>query len=85
MDSGEEVTFSFVIARHDSAEVLKLEEEVLDEMSVLIPFSVIGTGCKPVGFRWDNGLGSFSLEAVEHPRLSVVGFIGEQVVRVDLG
>lgn len=44
MNSREEVTGGFVVASSDSPEVLKLEEEVLDEVSVFVAFSVVSAG-----------------------------------------
>lgn len=77
MNSSEEVSSGFVVTGGDSAEVLKLEEEVLNEMSIFVPFNVVAAGCKPVGFRRDNRFDTFFFEDVKHPLPSIVSFVGE--------
>ena len=41
MDSGKEIASGFVVTSGNSAELLELEEEVLDEVSVFVAFGVI--------------------------------------------
>jgi len=78
MDSGEKVCCCFVIASGNSPVLLKLAEEILDQVSGLIEFSVIGALCFSVAFGWDHSAFAISLELVNDPFMRIEDFVGNQ-------
>ena len=58
--------------------LLKLAEEILDQVSGLIEFSVIGALCFSVAFGWDHSAFAISLELVNDPFMRIEDFVGNQ-------
>lgn len=84
MDSAEEVASGFVVTGGDGAVLLEFGKEVFDEVAVFVEISVILPLHFAVGFWRDDGLALFGLQAIENPLLRIVGFIGQDIVRIDV-
>ncbi len=84
MNGGEEVAGCFVIAGSDRAEVLELEKEGLDQVPVLVTLGVIAARRKPVGLERDDRFNPFFFEQLEHPLLSVISFVGQELCGLQL-
>jgi hypothetical protein len=80
MDCGEEISGGFVVACRDSAELLEIAEEVLDEMTRLESGLVIGPLVLAIAPGWDHGSFSRSAKRVNHTLIGVKGFICQQSV-----
>lgn len=84
MNGGQEVPGDFVISCGDRPELLKLGEEILDEMTGLIEMLVEFPWLTPVGFGWnDGGLPGF-FEGEDNTLVRVIGFIGDDLLCRDL-
>jgi hypothetical protein len=64
--------------------LLKLAEEILDQMLGLIEFLVIGALCFSVAFEWNHSAFAVSFEPVNDPFMCIEGFVGNQGICSDL-
>lgn len=79
----QKITSRFIVAGRNSSKLLEFGKKVFDEMTSLIEVSVIGQLLFPISFGGDHCYGAIGLEFLTHPLMSIIGFVGEQCVKLD--
>ena len=78
MDGSQEISGSFVVTGGDGSKLFELTEEIVDEVSRFIEFSVkIGRG-QAMGPRRDYGRFAGSCQRLADRRVGIEGLIGDQ-------
>jgi len=85
VDTSQEVDGALVVAGGDGPELLELAEEVLDEVALLVDFSVIVARVRSCGFGRDDRGDAGGSERLDDPLVGVEGAIGEQVASPQTG
>ena len=82
IDGGGEAGIGFVVTGGDTAELLDSLEEVLDQVSPLIHFCVVGNRRCAIRFGWDH---SNSAPLVQYGAQGVVveSFVGDESLEID--
>jgi hypothetical protein len=83
VDACQKVSRQLVVARGDGTKVLEFIEEALDEIALAIEREIAGRWRLTVGFGRDHR-GDVSLGKIVAERIGVVGFVGDQSLRIDL-
>jgi len=78
VDCGQEVSGSFVIAGGDSAILLELAEEILDEVARLVGLLVEIALDFAVALWWDHDGLSPRTQRFDHPFVGIEGFVCQQ-------
>src|SRR5206468_9053463 len=84
VDAGQEVDGALVIARGYGAELLKLAEEVFDEVALLVEVSVVGAPDAATRHGRDHWGDAGGLQRFDHPLVGVEGLVSQQGVGVEL-
>ncbi len=84
VDCSEKVTSGLVVAGGDSAILLELVEEILDQMARLIQMLVIFARLLTTALGRDDDAFAIVLQRYNHPLFCVIGFIGDDSVRLDV-
>ena len=82
MNGAEEVLGGFVVAGCDGPELLKLGKEVFDQVARFVEVSVVVSGDLTVGLGWDDRRLARCGKKLNHPRVGVKRFVGDQRVSV---
>lgn len=85
MNSGEEVSGGFVIARGDRSELFEFGEEVLDQVTSLVEVFVIIQRLAAIGFWRNHGCLPGGGEGLSHPLVRIERLVGNQRVRLHRG
>ena len=85
MDSGQEVSGGFVVARCNGSELLELAVESLDEVALFVDFLVIAALDFAVCFRRDDRGFACDTERLDDATVGVVGFVCQQNVGLHEG
>ncbi len=78
MDCAEEIPGGLVVARGDCAELFESAVEVLDQMARFVGVLVISALDFSVALGWDHRGFSCGAQRLDHPLVSIKGFVGEQ-------
>ena len=76
-DGAEEVSGGFIVARGNGAELLQLEEEVLDQMPGFIEVFIVLTRLFSVGFWWNDALDALLIKDFQDTIIGIEGFVSQ--------
>jgi hypothetical protein len=77
MDGSQEVSGKFVVASCDTPEILKATETALDDVAPLIGAFAEAVEGDPVGFIWNDGLGT-TMDDLGAKAVAVVSFVANE-------
>lgn len=78
------MTSRFIVAGRNSSKQLEFGKKVFDEVASLIEVSVIGQWLFAISFGRDNGDGSLGLELLTYPLMSIISFVRQQGLKLDV-
>lgn len=84
VDCPEKVASGLVVAGGNSAILLEFVEEILDQMTRLIQMPVIFARLLAVALGGNDDAFPSVFQGRDHPFLSIIGFIGDDRVRLDV-
>ena len=82
IDGGGEAGIGFVVTGGDAAELLEALEEVLDQVTPLIHFCVVGNGRCAIRFGWNHG-NSAALVQYGTQGVVIESFVGNESLEID--
>jgi len=77
VDSSQEVSGKFIVASCDTSEILEAAETALDDVATLIGALVEAVEGDPVGFVWNDGLGT-TIDDFGAKAVAIVSFVANE-------